>query len=628
MANQTVQIVIRARDMASRVISGTNRTLKQLNVSARGIGQAFTAVGATAVGLGFVSAKLFDIGASALETRSKLDTVFGDSKDRVRAFGDSFSETAGLVRRAGEDILATTGAIVQGMGYTQSASADAAISVVKLAGDIASFNDRKTADVALAIQGAITGEREMLKRLGIVIREVDVQQRAMVNSGKRAAGALTQQEKATATLQLISERAGVAVGDLDRTFNSAANTARRVRARFGNIAEDFAVKLIPVLSNMLPLLDQLASKVAGMTDPFVTFIKRSLDAMGLYSQIAEGTADSMAAVAHNTELVIQREKELAAEIERVSVAFVEAEAAMISARLGGGASDAAIEAGRAYRELRAELAELREEYIAVGAAAATAQSALDAADAALLSQFVADRRGGGGGGGGGAPTQGKIDERKEIEAETHAAQQERLEASRRLRAEMDKRAIVEAETAYSIKLAGEKRAEAQRMDAEQAKRALYKRLDAERLATGAVQDTALNVKSFAISLMNAGAQIIQIARGGGGGGFFGKLGQIAGVAGSVAALIPGGQLIGAGLALGGAALQSAAGGGAQADIPVRVQSYSPAALDSLERRIGPDRYTQQILSPDTGEVLDQIIYEIGRREAADANPRFPNMGGR
>jgi len=181
-------------------------------------------------GIGFLTKQLFEAGSTALETESKFRTVFGESQGIVSSFNENFAQLAGISRTNLQEVTATTGAIVQGLGFAQEASAQFSTEVVQLAGDLGSFNNLPTAQVARAIQSALTGEREQLKRLGIVLRQTDVDQRALTLSGKEATSALTDQERATATLQLITERAGTAVGDLARTQNSAANVMRRIIA--------------------------------------------------------------------------------------------------------------------------------------------------------------------------------------------------------------------------------------------------------------------------------------------------------------------------------------------------------------------------------------------------------------
>ena len=202
-------------------------------------------------GLAIVGKQIFELGANVEETGSKFRTVFGESTKSVEGFIDRFATVAGLSREQAQAILATTGSIVQGMGLAQEASAQYATQVVQLAGDLASFNNIPITETALAIQAAITGEREQLKRLGIVILETDVQKRALLDTGKSLAKSLTQEEKATATLALITARAGVAIGDLERTKFSAANQARALGAEILNIKETLASSLLPVMSFVL-----------------------------------------------------------------------------------------------------------------------------------------------------------------------------------------------------------------------------------------------------------------------------------------------------------------------------------------------------------------------------------------
>ncbi len=209
---------------------------------------SLTRLVAVGAGLGFVGKQIFEIGAAVEETGSKFNTVFGESADSVQGFIDQFGVMAGLSDQAAQDVLATTGAIAQGMGFAQEASAQFATEIVRLAGDLSSFNNIPIEETSLAIQAALTGEREQLKRMGIVVREVDVQQQAFANTGKTVAATLTNQEKATATLQLITERAGFAVGDLARTQDSAANQARALGAELKNLRDNIAVSLLPALA--------------------------------------------------------------------------------------------------------------------------------------------------------------------------------------------------------------------------------------------------------------------------------------------------------------------------------------------------------------------------------------------
>ncbi len=245
----------------------TRRHMKGLRDTTLSAQKAFRFLAGGAV-LGFASAKVFQLGAAVDETASKFKTTLGPATKETQKFLDSFAASAGLTNQKAQDLVATTAAIAQGMGFAQRASADMAIEVTKLSADISSFNNIPIEETSLAIRAAITGERESLKRLGIVLREVDVQQRAMAISGKTVAKALTQQEKVTATMSLITERAGVAVGDLGRTMESPANRARKVVAEFLTLRDTIASKLLPAFGVVLEELTSLAGGggFAGLTN--------------------------------------------------------------------------------------------------------------------------------------------------------------------------------------------------------------------------------------------------------------------------------------------------------------------------------------------------------------------------
>ena len=250
-----VEANTRDLDKFKRALGQTKKQSDSLRKSAFSLRGAMVAL-AGAAGMAYAAKKVFDLGSAVEETASKFNTVFGPAAESVQGFIDDFAVMAGLSTEAAQEITATTGAIVQGMGFAQVASAAFAEALVRVAGDLSSFNNIPVAATARAIQAAITGERESMKRLGIVILETDVQMRGLEMTGKANAKALTQQERAAATLALITERAGVAMGDLVRTQGSAANVARRLGARWQNLKEQVATGLLPVMAQLLSAFDE------------------------------------------------------------------------------------------------------------------------------------------------------------------------------------------------------------------------------------------------------------------------------------------------------------------------------------------------------------------------------------
>lgn len=287
LAKLAINVVADSKN-AVKDLSGLEGTAKRLRkkfgtleAGSISLGGAMATM-AGAAGVGFAAKQIFDLGSTVEETQSKFTTTFGAAGESVQDFIDDFGTLAGLTREQAQAVTSTTGAIAQGMGMAQQASADFAVTATELAGDLASFNNVPIEETSRAIQAAVTGEREQLKQLGIVVRESDVQQRAMAESGKENAKALTQQEKAAATMALISERAGVAVGDLARTQDSAANRARQLGAQFGNVKEALSTALLPAFD---VLLEDMSEGVGGMGE-FAEKVRSSGPVVAAWSRVA------------------------------------------------------------------------------------------------------------------------------------------------------------------------------------------------------------------------------------------------------------------------------------------------------------------------------------------------------
>ena len=263
----------------TRFQTGLNRSVKSAESTGekmkRGFKRAGVAVVALTAAVVALGIKLLNAGARAVATRSRFETVFGASTAKVEAFNKEFGKISGLSQQAFEETIATTAAIAQGMGFAQAASAEFAIEITKVAGDLASFNGLRTEEVALAVNSALTGEREAMKRLGIVILETDVQQKAFEITGKTVAKTLTQQEKATATLALITDRAGVAMGDLSRTASDTDNVIKQLVAAWIDLVDtvgkfianspavrDFLIQIRDIMQSTIVVLDAGGPAVA------------------------------------------------------------------------------------------------------------------------------------------------------------------------------------------------------------------------------------------------------------------------------------------------------------------------------------------------------------------------------
>ena len=289
--------VERSADRQRRSLGGLGRALRS-----SAAGYLAVAAGAAVLVAGGVRLAAAAVRQSAdlAETESRYRTVLGASADLADGWIAAEAAAAGLSRRAGQELIATSASIAQGFGFTEAGSRDLAIAIADLGADLSSFHnlERGTAQAVEILNSALTGEREQLKQLGIVIQQADVDQRALRNSVASTASELTNQDRALASLELIYERAGAAVGDLDRTSDSAANRLRAFNAQLTDVRERaLGAAGEGILGSLLPALDRISAWVdsngADLTAVFAdvgSLIGEAVEAgAGLVSFLATAT---------------------------------------------------------------------------------------------------------------------------------------------------------------------------------------------------------------------------------------------------------------------------------------------------------------------------------------------------
>ena len=252
-------------DSLLRAISKSDTALGKFSRGLGKVGSAaatgFAVVGAAAVAAGV---QAIQTASDANEAAAAFDETFGEAAQRTGQFVEEFANKAGLADFELQQLLATSGAVLQGINFTADASADLAMNLTTLAGDVASFSNVQggAAPVLQAFEKALLGEREALKTYGIAINEADVQTQAFAMTGKTSASELTKQEKALATYELLLQKTKVQQGDLNRTQDSFANISRRVSAEIKEVKANLGDELLPVAADLMPVISSLVSDLA------------------------------------------------------------------------------------------------------------------------------------------------------------------------------------------------------------------------------------------------------------------------------------------------------------------------------------------------------------------------------
>lgn len=206
--------------------------------------------------------------ASALnEQISATGQIFGEAQGQVEDFARGAAEALGQSEVAARQGVNSFGALFSAMGLGADQSAKFGITLTTLASDLASFRDTPIEDAMTALRAGLVGEAEPLRRFGVQLSEVRLQQEALALGLTKSKGPLSAAAKAQAALSLILKDTTLAQGDFNRTRDSAANTERRTQAEIANTSAKIGQNLLPAYQRLQAIVGTLAAAFGSLPGP-------------------------------------------------------------------------------------------------------------------------------------------------------------------------------------------------------------------------------------------------------------------------------------------------------------------------------------------------------------------------
>ena len=232
---------------ANREIDKGDSSMMAFSKSVKKGALAATAAAAAAVGMGLAIKRAAELTWMAAQQAAlyekkvrRTDIVFGKHAKRVRAWADESNELWGSSVEDVAAMAAGIGDILKPLGFTTKQATKLTLSVGDLIPALAEWNTvgMDAEQVSHALTAAMTGEREMLKSLGIVIMEEDVKAKV---KAMEAAGKFTdeteKQKKAIATLKLATSGSADALRSYEGNTDSVGRTMNRVRAAVADLRD-------------------------------------------------------------------------------------------------------------------------------------------------------------------------------------------------------------------------------------------------------------------------------------------------------------------------------------------------------------------------------------------------------
>ena len=215
------------------------------------------------VGFGIAAVKF---AADAEEIQSKFDAVFKEFAEQTTVWINDFADA---VNRNATD-LKEYASVFQDtfvpLGFARGEAAELSQSLVELTIDLASFNNASEPETMRALQSAIVGNHETVRKFGVIITQATLNIELMNMGIKDGVKAATEAEKAQARLNLIIAGTSDAQGDAVRTAESFTNQMKGLKGELKEIGEDIGKIIIPYVLQLVEKIKELTKAWSELSD--------------------------------------------------------------------------------------------------------------------------------------------------------------------------------------------------------------------------------------------------------------------------------------------------------------------------------------------------------------------------
>jgi hypothetical protein len=242
--------------------------LKQANAAFAGLqgsigslGRNFAVVGA---GLTATTALLGKAVMSASNFEAEFEgvnQVFKDAAGSVQAFAEQASKSAGISATEALQASKTFGLFATGAGLGAEEAAKFSTTMVQLAGDLGSFNDVPTEEALAAIQSGLMGQAEPLRKFGVFLDDARLKAEALNMGIYNGTGPLSTQQKMMASYSAILAQTTVQQGDFVKYGDTLGNQLKTISSDFENLTKDIGLMLIPVITEAMPVIKEMATEI-------------------------------------------------------------------------------------------------------------------------------------------------------------------------------------------------------------------------------------------------------------------------------------------------------------------------------------------------------------------------------
>ena len=267
MANKSVGLLTIAfgADLRGfdKAMKKAQRSVKKFGNSMQRTGENLTRnITLPVLGLGLAAVKM---ASDYEESLNKVRVSFGDSSKSVEDFAKTTLRSFGIAEGSALEMASLFGDMGTSIGLSDKSAANMSTTLVGLVGDLASFKNINQDVAKTALASVFTGETESLKKLGVIMTQVNLQQFALEQGISKTIKQMTEAEKVQLRYNFVLARTVNAQGDYIDTANGVANSTRTLQESIKELGEKFGKLLIPETKKIIAQLQRLVDVFANMS---------------------------------------------------------------------------------------------------------------------------------------------------------------------------------------------------------------------------------------------------------------------------------------------------------------------------------------------------------------------------
>jgi hypothetical protein len=211
------------------------------------------------------------------ESTNKSKEIFGGSFKAIKSFSDGAAKSIGMSKAQALGAASSFGQLFGNLGFGEAKTAKFSESTVRLAADLASFNNMNMDDSLQALMATLKGETEPAMRFGVLLNDMTVKQKAFqLGLIKTTKEAMTPAIKTQAIYGLVLEQTKKAQGDFGRTSEDVANKTRILQAAQVDLQAKIGSGLLPIKLKLINVMISAVDWISKNSERLLTYGRTAL----------------------------------------------------------------------------------------------------------------------------------------------------------------------------------------------------------------------------------------------------------------------------------------------------------------------------------------------------------------